>query len=959
MSNNGCCNPALETTIGSGIPIPGVIGPQGPQGEQGLQGIPGPPGEPGVSGPMGPPGQSIVGPPGPQGEQGMAGLPGPPGQPGASVTGPQGPQGPPGQSITGPPGLPGQQGPPGLPGPAGPQGQPGPQGPAGIGINVKGQVATAADLPPVGLIGDAWIAADTGHLWVYTGMGTWIDAGPIQGPQGPQGPPGAPGAPADLADIIAGTCIGIATGPGQGQITVNAQVGCIQSPLVGDVNAAGYSLNSLGQLGVNGNVNITGQYLINGVPLSGSVSSVFGRSGAITAQAGDYNVSQITGAMADPTSALGDLLVRGASGVARLPVGPDGDVLTADSTQPLGVRWAAVTAGVSSVFGRTGAVVAQTGDYTAAQVTNAVSSIGSYVNPPWIVTLDWSKITGAPATGVSSVFGRSGAVVAQSGDYTAAQVINAVSSIGSYADPAWITSLSWSKITGAPATGVSSVFGRAGAVTAQAGDYTAAQVTNAVSTLNSYSDPAWLITLSWGKITGAPAFFLDPTTTRGDLIVHGATTTRFPVGADNLVLTADSSQALGVRWGVASGQSQTPWLSDINGGGYALSNARYIAMGTMSAPVGSVGFGVASTNGSAYCLIQDTLSTGGPSLIFNNDVSQSSIRMNGSGAGPTNANALSFVNNSVSGPIIFYAGNGMERMRLTSAGDLGIGANPPAGYPIDIYRNTVAPVIRVVGDWNVATENVQFSGYAYSGSGPSSGAIFSGYCARGSQAAPAASQAGDTLMILQGYGNSGQSWVGGASIRATVGSNFATGSGETYLTFNTTGFGQITAQERMRITGAGAITIPVGPVLIGNAPYATTVGGDISISRATDPSGGVIFFGNANPLAWIQFTNGAWVFNPALPSDALTNASGNLYGSRALGTTYTNPNATTMLVVVNVNLAQNSSCVLTADGGNSGAFYASNTSVNYNGNFTVYGIVPPGKTYVANGGSLNSWFEFH
>jgi hypothetical protein len=52
---------------------------------------------------------------------------------------------------------------------------------------------------------------------------------------------------------------------------------------------------------------------------------------------------------------------------------------------------------VTSVFARTGAVVASSGDYTAAQVTNAVDSTGSYSNPAWITGLAWSKITGAPA----------------------------------------------------------------------------------------------------------------------------------------------------------------------------------------------------------------------------------------------------------------------------------------------------------------------------------------------------------------------------------------------------------------------------------------------------------------------------------------------------------------------------------------------------------------------------------
>lgn len=42
--------------------------------------------------------------------------------------------------------------------------------------------------------------------------------------------------------------------------------------------------------------------------------------------------------------------------------------------------------------------------------------------------------------------------------------------------------------------------------------------------------------------------FADPTTTKGDLIVHGASTTRLGVGSDGQVLTADSAQSLGVKW---------------------------------------------------------------------------------------------------------------------------------------------------------------------------------------------------------------------------------------------------------------------------------------------------------------------------------------------------------------------------------------------------------------------------
>jgi hypothetical protein len=57
-------------------------------------------------------------------------------------------------------------------------------------------------------------------------------------------------------------------------------------------------------------------------------------------------------------------------------------------------------AGVSSVFGRTGAVVGQTGDYSAAMVTNAVSTAYTYADPPWITSLSASKLIGVPPAAV-------------------------------------------------------------------------------------------------------------------------------------------------------------------------------------------------------------------------------------------------------------------------------------------------------------------------------------------------------------------------------------------------------------------------------------------------------------------------------------------------------------------------------------------------------------------------------
>lgn len=89
--------------------------------------------------------------------------------------------------VSGIPGPAGPRGPQGLPGPEGPQ------GPAGSGLALVGSVASAADIPPgTPEPGTAYLAEDTGHVWVWSGT-AWADVGEITGPEGPRGPQGLPG----------------------------------------------------------------------------------------------------------------------------------------------------------------------------------------------------------------------------------------------------------------------------------------------------------------------------------------------------------------------------------------------------------------------------------------------------------------------------------------------------------------------------------------------------------------------------------------------------------------------------------------------------------------------------------------------------------------------------------------------------------------------------------------------
>jgi len=182
------------------------------------------------------------------------------------------------------------------------------------------------------------------------------------------------------------------------------------------------------------------------------------------------------------------------------------------------------TGGVTSIYGRTGVVVATAGDYTAALVTNAVSTIATYADPAWITSLAYSKLTGVPSSFTPATHVHAAADVT-TGVMAVARLGTGTPSSSNYlrGDGAW---------TVPPAAAVTSVFTRTGAVVAASGDYTAAQITNAVSILVGYGNPTWITSLAYSKITGAPT----------------------------------------------TASIQTPWLQNVSAASFSLSNLGYLHM---------------------------------------------------------------------------------------------------------------------------------------------------------------------------------------------------------------------------------------------------------------------------------------------------------------------------------------------------------------------------------------------
>jgi len=374
---------------------PGSQGALGPPGAQGPQGIQGPQGEPGPQGPQGPAGtDGIDGTNGADGDDGWspgfavvsdgarrvlrvsawtggAGTPPASGQyVGATglvddvadaidIRGSQGPQGPVGDD--------GQQGPQGDQGPQGPQGPAGPegvQGPAGadgadgtdgatwrsgsgapsngLGVdgdfyfrtdtddvyqkapgayaviaNLKGATGTqgaqgnagvdgatwrdgsGAPSNALGVNGDFYLDHGTGDVFKKT-SGTYGVVANIEGPQGPQGAQGPQGqqglqgpqgntgsAGADGDDGWSPAFALVADGSRRVLQLVGWVGGTGTAPTTGQYIGAAGLVSDIASA-----IDLRGQ---QGDPASNLVSNVFGRTGAVASQTGDYSAAQISG----------------------------------------------------------------------------------------------------------------------------------------------------------------------------------------------------------------------------------------------------------------------------------------------------------------------------------------------------------------------------------------------------------------------------------------------------------------------------------------------------------------------------------------------------------------------------------------------------------------------------------------------------------------------------------------
>lgn len=212
--------------------------------------------------------------------------------------------------------------------------------------------------------------------------------------------------------------------------------------------------------------------------------------GAVNGQVLGFNGSSWApvSSLVNPMTTAGDVIIGGVSGAAnRLAAGTDAYVLTMFSGAPAWRPSVGVGGGITSLGGLTGA--SQT--FAKVDDTNVTLAIGS-AGTAHTFTLGW---TGALAK--------------------ARQHALTLYSDGSYADPAWVTSLAWAKLTGVPSTFtpaahnlLSAQHGDTASATPVLGDILHGNATPAWAKLagNTTATRKFLRQVGNGSISAAPAW---------------------------------------------------------------------------------------------------------------------------------------------------------------------------------------------------------------------------------------------------------------------------------------------------------------------------------------------------------------------------------------------------------------------------------------------------------------------
>jgi len=387
-----------------------------------------------------------------------------------------------------------------------------------------------------------------------------------------------------------------------------------------DTGSASPSSGVISIIGGTGGILTTGSGSTITIDLTVPISVANGGTGATTAGGARTNLGLVIGtdvqawdAQLDDIAALaitkGNIIASDGTNWAALGVGTDTHVLTADSAEATGVKWAAA-AGGSSPLTTKGDVYT----FTSVDARLPVGTDGQ------VLTADSAQATGliwaTPTAGtVTSVSGTSNRISSSGGATPVIDIDAAYVGQASITTLGTVTTGTWS------ATDIAVAAGGTGASTATAG----------------FDN-------------------LSPTTTKGDVIASdGTNNIRLGVGTDGQVLQADSGQSSGLIWAtptagtVTSVSGTTNRISSTGGatpvididasyvGQASITTLGTIATGTWEATdVGVAHGGTGRSSHTSYAVLcGGTTTTAAQQSIASVGSSGEVLTSNGAGALPT------------------------------------------------------------------------------------------------------------------------------------------------------------------------------------------------------------------------------------------------------------------------------------------------------------------------------------
>jgi hypothetical protein len=217
---------------------------------------------------------------------------------------------------------------------------------------------------------------------------------------------------------------------------------------------------------------------------------------------------------------------------------------------------------------------------------------------------------------------------------------------------------------------------------------------NVIVSTGSYADPAWITSLAWTKITGAPSNIVTGTGTTNFLPKFTGTSTIgnsvIQEASSNIGIGVSPSRKLHVLGGAGTAQIQSTGSSSImyfgdasssvidNQGFGSLGNTLYLLAGGAErlyiTSAGNVGIGTASPN----YLLHIAAGAANPQLQFTS-TGTGSTTSDGFHIGVNNSTLNAFLLQKENAALQFLT-NDTERMRLDASGNLGLGVTPSAWY---------------------------------------------------------------------------------------------------------------------------------------------------------------------------------------------------------------------------------------------------------------------------------------